>query len=99
MMEEEWQAGWVRCFGIRLSGKILDHVDSLGQPITDDTFLIMANPHWQPIQFYYPKNTDETSWRLLHDTRTGAEVAPLLVQAGDAYELIPRSTALFCEVE
>jgi glycogen operon protein len=99
MTEDEWQAGWVRCFGIRLSGKLLDHVDSLGQTITDDTFLIMANPHWEPIKFYLPKNTGEASWRLLLDTRTPDGVDPLVIQAGDAYELIPRSTAVFCELE
>ena len=57
MTDEEWGAGWVRCIGLQLSGKALDHVDALGQPLQDETYLILLNPHWEPIQFYLPKGS------------------------------------------
>jgi glycogen operon protein len=99
MTEEEWQLGWVRCLGLQLSGKTLDHVDALGQPVTDDTFLILFNPHWEPIDFYLPAHSGERAWQLILDTRTADAAEPLLFEAGKHYTLIPRSLAVFCELE
>ncbi len=45
MTPEEWSAGWVRCIGLRLNGRTLDDVNGVGEPIRDDTFLILLNPH------------------------------------------------------
>ena len=99
MTEEEWSLGWVRCLGLQLSGKTLDHVDALGQPVTDDTFLILFNPHWEPIDFYLPAFSGEKAWRLILDTRTADKADPLVFDAGKSYTLIPRSSAVFCEIE
>ena len=99
MTEEEWNLGWVRCLGLQLSGKTLDHVDALGQPVTDDTFLIMLNPHWEPIDFYLPRRSGEKAWQLILDTRTAEGAEPFVFDAGKSYTLIPRSLALFCELE
>ncbi|MBC8167742.1 MAG: glycogen debranching protein GlgX, partial [Bryobacteraceae bacterium] len=51
MLEAEWGQGWIRCMGLQLSGKILDHVDALGNRMNDNTFLICLNPHWEDIDF------------------------------------------------
>src|ERR1700761_8017181 len=40
MTEDEWNAGWIRALGVRLSGEVLDDVNGAGEPIRDDTFLI-----------------------------------------------------------
>jgi hypothetical protein len=82
-----------------LSGRNLDHVDALGQPLRDSTYLIMVNPHWEPIEFWMPKGGCERRWTLVLDTRTAAVPEPAVVKTGEFYELIPRSLALFCEVE
>ncbi len=99
MTEEEWNLGWVRCLGLQLSGKTLDHVDALGQAVTDKTFLILFNPHWESIDFFMPSRSGEKGWQLLLDTRTAAEAQPIVIPAGESYALIPRSLALFCELE
>ena len=100
MMEEEWGLGWVRCLGLELSGKTLDHVDSLGQRLQDDTFLILFNPHWEPIEFYMPKVHGEQAWQLVVDTRTSVESPEaLVVQAGDPFTMVQRSLAVFVELE
>jgi glycogen operon protein len=99
MTEEEWHAGWVRCLGLFLSGKMLDHVDALGNRLRDETFLMMLNPHWEPIKFYLPESGSKTYWKLLLDTRTPDEPDQVICPSGGFYELIPRSFALFCEIE
>ena len=68
MAEQEWHAGWVRCLGLRLSGKTLDDVNGVGDPIVDDTFLIMLNPHTEPIRFYLPNGGPGDAWEAWLDT-------------------------------
>jgi glycogen operon protein len=100
MTDEEWHAGWVRCLGVQLSGKTLDHVNELGMPVTDDTFLIMLNPHHEPIKFYMPKSESVQSWELVVDTRTPeVAVKPKRIRPGRSYELMPWSAAVVCAVE
>jgi glycogen operon protein len=99
MTDEEWGLGWVRCIGLQLSGRNLDHVDALGQPLRDNTYLIMVNPHWEPIRFWLPNGSSERRWTLVLDTRTAAVPEPSPVKTGEFYELIPRSLAVFCELE
>jgi glycogen operon protein len=98
MTADEWSAGWVRCLGLQLCGTTLDHVDALGQPLIDDTFLILFNPHWEPIEFYMPREHGAQQWRVLLDTRTHESIADTVVGAGEFYSVIPRSLVLLCEV-
>ena len=43
MTDADWHSETARCLGIRLSGDQIDEVDELGQPITDDTMLLLLN--------------------------------------------------------
>ncbi len=45
MNDEEWNSGFVRCLGMLLSGKAIDVRDEQGEPIVDDTFLVLFNAH------------------------------------------------------
>lgn len=99
MAEQEWHAGWVRCLGLRLSGKTLDDVNGVGDPIVDDTFLIMLNPHTEPIKFYLPNGGPGDAWEAWLDTACPDRTERLVVKVGDPYELAPRSLALLREVE
>jgi glycogen operon protein len=100
MAPEEWGLGWVRCLGLELSGKTLDHVDALGQQVLDHTFLLLFNPHWEPIDFYMPKLYGEKAWRLVFDTRSSKVVEDVVkCAAGEPYQLINRSLAVFTAME
>jgi len=98
MAAEEWNAGWIRCIGLQLSGRTLDDVNHVGEPIRDDTFLICLNPHHEPIKFYMPRRHG-TAWEVLIDTNVpeGLETR-LIVHAGEPYELAPRCTTLLREL-
>jgi isoamylase len=99
MTNDEWNAGWVRCLGMQLSGKTLDQVNQFGQPITDDTFLLMLNPHHETIKFYMPKGADVKSWELVVDARQPSPGAPRRVRSGYSYDLIPYTAALMRAIE
>ena len=99
MTGDEWGAGWVRCLGLQLSGKTLDQVNQFGQPITDDTFLFMMNPHHETIRFYMPKSDDLKEWELVVDSRSPETLIEARVRPGQPYDLIPYSAALMRAVD
>jgi glycogen operon protein len=99
MTGDEWTAGWVRCIGMVLNGRTLDDVNAFGQPLRDDTFLMLFNPHHEPIKFYMPKGHERKCWDLCFDTRDAKESESMQVSPGKPYELRDRSFALFREHE
>lgn len=103
MTEEEWGAGWVRCLGMRLSGRTLDDVDRYGEPIRDDTFLFCLNPHHEHIQFYLPPCSTSCTWEVLFDSRDGTRSEGKTelpgLKAGEPYDMLEHSAVLFREAE
>jgi isoamylase len=97
MTEDEWTAGWVRCLGLRLSGRTLQDVDRYGEPIRDDTFLFCLNPHHEHIQFYIPPCTVGCKWEVIMDTRDAACTESRTISAGEAYDMLEHSAVLFRE--
>jgi glycogen operon protein len=97
MTAEEWHAGWVRCIGLRLNGRTLDDVNGLGELIRDETFLILFNPHTEPIRFYMPRDQG-IAWELTIDSAQPDREEKPVIKPGEAYELIARSTALLREL-
>lgn len=98
MTDEEWPKGWVRCLGVMLNGETLDHVDEKGEPVVDDTFLIMLNCHHEPIRFYLPTGPYGTCWEVVVDTKR-PEVPPdgQTVECGSPIELVPISLIMVRE--
>lgn len=97
MTNDEWSAGWVRCLGLQLSGKTLDQVNQFGQPLADDTYLFMLNPHHEPMKFYMPNSV--VAWELVLDSSTPQPLVSVRVVPGAPYELPPFSAALMKAVE
>jgi isoamylase len=97
MSPEEWNAGWVRCIGLQLNGRTLDDLNGVGEPIRDETFLLMLNPHHEPIQFYMPR-VQGTAWEVVMDSCCPARDERPIIAAGEPYELTSRSTALMREL-
>ncbi|MDD5348590.1 MAG: glycogen debranching protein GlgX [Chthoniobacteraceae bacterium] len=95
MTDEEWRFDYVRCLGMLLSGDTMDVRDEHGEPIRDDTFLVLLNAHYEPVRFTLPGRED-VHWELLVDTEmeTGFAEEGCILHAGAALELIDRSLCL-----
>jgi len=64
MTDEEWNAGWVRCIGVRLNGHTIGDIDESGVPVQDKTFLLLLNCHHEHIDFQVPPGP----WSVILDT-------------------------------
>jgi isoamylase len=95
MTEDEWSSSFTRCLGLRLAGDAIEETDEKGQPIVDDTFLLLLNAHHEPIPFILPAHEARVRWELVLDTRDW-EVGPRLptFRAGENYPLEARSLAV-----
>src|SRR5215468_10533818 len=54
MGEADWGNPAARSIGLRLSGDALDEVDARGEPIVDDTLLVLLNAHHEAVPFVLP---------------------------------------------
>ncbi|HKE25682.1 MAG TPA: glycogen debranching protein GlgX [Bryobacteraceae bacterium] len=97
MTTEEWNAGWVRCIGVRLNGRTLDDVNGVGESIQDETFMILFNPHTEPIRFFMPPRPG-TAWELEVDTAFPDKGEKPVIPSGEYYEMVPRSSAVLREL-
>jgi isoamylase len=67
MSEDEWASPFVRCLGMLLSGDTSDVVTFEGEPVRDDTFLLLINAHYEPIPFVLP-GQENLEWQSILDT-------------------------------
>ena len=99
MTEDEWNAGWVRCLGVRLSGRTLHDVDRYGEPIRDDSFLFCLNPHHEHIDFYLPACASACRWEVVLDTRDASRAEPRSLNSKEPYDICDHSAVLFREAQ
>jgi glycogen operon protein len=94
MSDESWNAGFVRCLGVRLAGDLIGDFDERGEPIVGETLLVLLNAHHESIAFTLPATRDEHVWERVLDTAERAAAAGRLEQ-GETYTLEGRSLSIF----
>ena len=100
MTETEWEASWVRTLGVRLDGRALDELDERGDPIVDDTLLLLLNAHADTVPMTLPPPLPGTVWEVVIDTaEPDLEPGVRRLEASEPYQLRGRSIALLREVE
>jgi isoamylase len=93
MTDEEWQSDAARALAVVLGGEFLDQVDESGQPLTDDTLVILLNAHAEAVTFSLPRSHPDAAWELVFNTAT-AGVEPKGRPVGGFYELAGRALAV-----
>jgi glycogen operon protein len=98
MSDEEWNAGFVKCLGMRLAGDLIHEVDERGEPIVGDTLLLLLNHHWEEMPFTLPRTKDGQVWETMIDTRDD-EFLQRVCRGGEQFPLFGRSLALLRTVD
>jgi len=95
MSEEEWTSPFVRCLGMLLSGDTVDVLNFEGEPIRDETFLLLINAHYELIPFVLP-GQEHIEWQRILDTLEpgGFLAEPKKFSSGDDVDLGGRSACL-----
>ncbi len=99
MSDEDWNTGWNRSFAIQLNSRTMETLSERGEPVSDDTLLIMFNPHTEPIKFFLPPCPAGGDWKVLVSTANPEwKEDEVSVEAGQPFEIAGCSAALLREV-
>ena len=68
MDEGAWNAGWAKSLAVMFNGQTLGATNEMGQPVTDDTFLILLNSAENTVVYTLPTSVHGKGWELVLDT-------------------------------
>jgi glycogen operon protein len=68
MSDEDWSAGFAKSLAVFLNGEAIDEPDAHGGPVRDDSFLLLFNAHYEPIDFTVPDGEHGHRWEYVVDT-------------------------------
>ncbi|KMQ49766.1 Glycogen debranching enzyme [Chitinispirillum alkaliphilum] len=90
----EWKQSFARSLGVLLVGDAIPDIDHKGHPIVDDSFLILMNAHWEPVDFVLPRAPSRV-WQCMVDTDLpGVAGCSEKYKSRSIYELKARSLVL-----
>ena len=92
MTQRDWQQPSAHVLGVFLNGQEIADRTPRGEPIEDDSFLLLFNAHFEPIAFRLPARRFGTRWAL--ELATGACDCDRYVPGADV-TVDARSLALF----
>jgi isoamylase len=68
MTDEAWNKSTVRALMVQLAGDAIEEADTHGNPIVDDTFLLLMNAQEEPLTFTLPVHDRKARWERILDT-------------------------------
>ncbi|MFF2025164.1 glycogen debranching protein GlgX [Streptomyces sp. NPDC058171] len=93
MRQRDWSAAQARALSVFLNGDAISEPGPRGEPVRDDSFLLMFNASPEPLDFVVPPDHGHR-WRTVVDTAHPSGVPPRGadgVKAGDRLTLLDRS--------
>ena len=66
--DEVWDQPWSRSISVMFNGKTMGVADEDGEPVTDDSFLLLVNGSDQGVEFTLPVPPNKAPWRQVLDT-------------------------------
>jgi glycogen operon protein len=94
MDEEAWANGYAKSLMVFLNGRAIRETDSRGGAIRDDSFLVLFNAHYEPIDFVIPEASYGQQWFVEIDTAGGTAAEEVSGAAGGVTPdlLVPGAT-------
>jgi isoamylase len=71
MTEQDWDSGFGKCVVAFLNGQGISEVDPRGDRVTDDSFLLCLNAHYEDIEVTLPGEEYGSRWGIVIDTAAG----------------------------
>ena len=90
MTRRDWENNEVRWLGMFLNGDELHETTSHGEPIDDESFLLLFNAHFEPVTFQLPARRFGARWKLELST-ADPHADERSFAARDPVEVEPRS--------
>ena len=93
MTDDDWWTGYARAVSVFVNGTTIPTTDHFGEPVIDDSFLILFNAGHEPLSLTIPGPQWGRRWNVDLDTvdpRIGAR-RKVAARPGDVVEMLPHS--------
>ncbi len=95
MSDDDWQAPFAKTIAVFLNGDALPWQDPRGHPVRSDSFLMLFNAHYEPVEFVVPAETWGHDWRVVLNTEHLVPIVdPTPYKPGDRVPVIDRAFVL-----
>ena len=91
MSEEHWGEEHAKSLGIFLNGKTIPNPNPKGEPVSDDSFYLLFNAHYEELPCQLPGAAWGEQWLLELDTVQGWLDEPRALPSGAEFTAAPRS--------
>ncbi len=68
MTQRDWRRGDARAIGVFLNGEEIPMLTPKGEPVADESFLLLFNGHYEPIEFKLPTKRFGARWQFALST-------------------------------
>ena len=101
MTQEDWNSAFGKALTVYLNGDAITETDRRGRRVTDDSFILMFNAHFEDIEFTVPPAEFGARWEVLVDTTEplGYPSEAVSLAAGDTTVVPARSTLVLKQAE
>ena len=96
MTDEDWNAGFIRAFAVRLAGDAITEMNTHGEHQSGDTLLLFFNAHHEPMTFMIPSQPSQKEWELVLDS-SATEVRPRHFPSNSQYLVQPRTIVILSQ--
>jgi isoamylase len=97
MSDKDWNASWVRCIGVFLAGEMPGEVDKEGNPLVDNSLIILLNSNNDSVEFRMPEL--KAKWHIEVDTGApSVRPGETTVNSGEIVEVAGRSVILLTQI-
>ncbi len=91
MKDADWKTGYAKALGVFLNGDAISEPDPRGEPVRDDSFLLLFSADSQPCRFTLPGPKFGGSWAVVLDSGAAPPVDPREYGAGAEVLVAPRA--------
>ncbi|MBD1864024.1 MULTISPECIES: glycogen debranching protein GlgX [Trichocoleus] len=85
--DEQWEIGYAKAIGVFLDGRQIPSPGPQGQRISDDSFILFFNAHYEMIEFALPEAFRQKQWQLTIDTKEPRFIQEEIIFNGE--QMIP----------
>jgi glycogen operon protein len=98
MSQDDWDKGFAKSLGVFLNGDAIPTVDPRGASVQDDSFLVLLNAHYEPLEFALPERFGQL-WEVMLDTADALPPAEgRVVKSDETYHVTDRSLVVLRRV-
>jgi glycogen operon protein len=94
MSEDDWNTGFAKSVGVFLNGLAISSPGPRGERLTDDSFLLLFNAHYEDLDWVVPRADWVPAWEIEVDTADPSRDGATTVKPGETVVVRERSVVV-----